>query len=188
MAEENVATRLKFFMDSEGLSNSFFADSCGIPRPTLSQLLSGRNKKISDVLVGQIHSAYPKLSILWLLFGEGAMLKMDDPLDGDAASGYAIDDLTPFDNSDDTQFYCENASENSFSRAVGNEGNKYSKEIGVNSAKNSAESLVTQLNNASKRIAELEREIMKMRAKPRKVTQITVYYDDNTFETFTSGV
>ena len=72
--EQNVATRLKLFMDNQGLSHSQFADRSSIPRPTLSQLLSGRNKKISDVLVGQIHRAFPQLSVLWLLFGEGEML------------------------------------------------------------------------------------------------------------------
>ena len=61
MNEESIATRLKVFMDSMELSHSQFADSCGIPRPTLSQLLSGRNKKISNLLVGQIHRAYPAL-------------------------------------------------------------------------------------------------------------------------------
>ena len=74
MNEESIATRLKVFMDSMELSHSQFADSCGIPRPTLSQLLSGRNKKISNLLVGQIHRAYPALSVLWLLFGEGDMI------------------------------------------------------------------------------------------------------------------
>lgn len=53
---------------------SQFADTCGIPRPTMSQILNGRNKKISDELISKIHSAYPQLSVLWLMFGEGEML------------------------------------------------------------------------------------------------------------------
>ena len=74
MNDDNVAIRLKGFIDEMGLTNSQFADQCGIPRPSLSQILTGRNKKISDVIVGQIHTAYPRLSVLWLLFGEGDML------------------------------------------------------------------------------------------------------------------
>ena len=77
MSEENVAIRLKVFIEHLGISSSLFADKCGIPRPTLSQLLNGRNKKVNDVLVGQIHAAYPDLSIVWLLFGEGSMLVSD---------------------------------------------------------------------------------------------------------------
>lgn len=45
MEEYNVAIRLKGFIESQGLTNSQFADRCGIPRPSLSQLLTGRNKK-----------------------------------------------------------------------------------------------------------------------------------------------
>ena len=59
MEEENVAIRLKLFMEKMGISNSQFADQCGIPRPSLSQLLNGRNKKLSDVIVRQIHERYP---------------------------------------------------------------------------------------------------------------------------------
>lgn len=56
------------------IANSQFADTCKIPRPTISQILNGRNKKISDELISKIHDAYPQLSVLWLMFGEGEML------------------------------------------------------------------------------------------------------------------
>lgn len=72
--ESTVATRLKHFMDFKEISITQFADTCGIPRPTLSQLLSGRNKKLSDVIVKLIHERFPELSVLWLMFGEGEML------------------------------------------------------------------------------------------------------------------
>lgn len=73
MSEDNIAIRLKFLIQKLGITNSVFADNCGISRATLSQLLTGRNKKISDVIIGQIHTAYPALSIMWLLFNEGSM-------------------------------------------------------------------------------------------------------------------
>lgn len=60
-------------MESTNLSSTQFADSCRIPRPSLSQLLSGRNKKVSDELITKIHEAFPRLSVSWLLFGEGSM-------------------------------------------------------------------------------------------------------------------
>ena len=43
----DIVSRLKFFLSHNGISNSTFADTCDIPRPTLSQLLNGRNKKVS---------------------------------------------------------------------------------------------------------------------------------------------
>lgn len=70
----DIISRLKIFLDSNGIANSQFADNCKIPRPTLSQMLNGRNKKVSDEVISKIHAAYPSLSILWLLFGEGPMV------------------------------------------------------------------------------------------------------------------
>ena len=61
-------------MNNAGISSSQFADTCDIPRPTLSQLLNGRNKKVSDEVIGKIHRAYPTLNVMWLMFGDGEML------------------------------------------------------------------------------------------------------------------
>lgn len=69
----DIVNRLKRYMEVHGIGSTQFADACRIPRPTLSQILSGRNKKISDEVISKIHNAYPRLSVLWLLFGEGQM-------------------------------------------------------------------------------------------------------------------
>lgn len=69
----DIVSRLKIFLQENGISNSLFADNCGIPRPTLSQLLNGRNKKVSDELIAKIHAAYPMLNVMWLMFGDGDM-------------------------------------------------------------------------------------------------------------------
>ena len=70
----DIVSRLKMFLEQAGISNSQFADTCDIPRPTLSQLLNGRNKKVSDEVIGKIHRAYPTLNVMWLMFGDGEML------------------------------------------------------------------------------------------------------------------
>lgn len=70
----DIVSRLKLFLDTYNIPNSQFADNCGIPRPTLSQLLNGRNKKISDEIISKIHARYPALSVMWLLFNEGSMV------------------------------------------------------------------------------------------------------------------
>ncbi|MDE6497575.1 MAG: helix-turn-helix transcriptional regulator [Muribaculaceae bacterium] len=69
----DIAGRLRHFMTEKGIASSQFADTADIPRPTLSQLLNGRNKKISNELISKIHIAYPALNVLWLMFGEGEM-------------------------------------------------------------------------------------------------------------------
>lgn len=70
----DIVTRLRQFMEYRQIPISQFADTCNIPRPTLSRLLNGRNKKVSDELITKIHEAYPALSVLWLMFGEGDMM------------------------------------------------------------------------------------------------------------------
>lgn len=69
----DIVTRLKAYMDHVDLQISQFADLAQIPRPTLSQILSGRNKKISHELLSKLHAAFPSLNINWLLFGDGEM-------------------------------------------------------------------------------------------------------------------
>ena len=169
MNDDNVAIRLKGFIDEMGLTNSQFADQCGIPRPSLSQILTGRNKKISDVIVGKINTAYPRLSVLWLLFGEGDMLV-----------------APPRENRDEENF------PNLFSEQPNNPPNvseieKYSNLNALNEGRNIAQSRINNGNQVDSKSIELQMEIEKMRKNPRKVVQITVYYDDSTFETFYPG-
>lgn len=72
----DIVQRLMTYRDYTGLTNSQFADRAGIPRPTLSQFLNGRNKRLSDDMTSKLHLAYPDLNILWLLFGEGEMVNV----------------------------------------------------------------------------------------------------------------
>lgn len=75
----DIVSRLKSFLKQNGIANSQFADTCLIPRPTLSQLLNGRNKKVSDEIITKIHVAYPELNIMWLMFGDGEMFVSAGP-------------------------------------------------------------------------------------------------------------
>ncbi len=70
----DLVSRLKKYIDHTGLPVTQFADTCSIPRPTMSQLLSGRNKKVSNELIAKLHDAFPQLNVLWLMFGQGSML------------------------------------------------------------------------------------------------------------------
>lgn len=159
MSEENIATRLKVFFDSKHLSSTQFADACGIARPSLSQILTGRNKKISDIIIGQIHRAFPELSVVWLLFGEGEMLLSDAKNCPENAEVEIIQD-----------------------QLVGISEN--SKENGVNSPSNLPNQSVNQNVASNLRIPCSQMQIAVKPEKQRKISHITVYYDDQTFETF----
>lgn len=234
MSDSNFAIRLKLFMDAVGLTPSQLADRCGIPRPSLSAILSGRNKKISDTLIGQIHSVYPQLSVLWLMFDEGDMFLSSSGLD---SSSFAIDgsksaaspsnsvntgnmeSFDPYDQSDrkysdlpDSFTYPSSGSptadrnRDSGSPASGSveDGKRGSKsefqnqkfltnrsdsaeETNLNGLESDGFEAQSGMNKGFEgdlRTIALMRQIENMRQNPRKVTQITIYYDDSTFETF----
>ena len=69
----NIVDRLKSYMDYIGMASTQFADMANIPRPTISQILNGRNRKISNEVIEKLHAGFPNLNILWLLFGDGDM-------------------------------------------------------------------------------------------------------------------
>lgn len=77
----DIVSRLKRFLQQNGIANSQFADNCQIPRPTLSQILNGRNKKVSDEVIAKIHHSYPSLNVMWLMFGDGEMFVPDANMD-----------------------------------------------------------------------------------------------------------
>lgn len=194
--EDNIAIRLKFLIQKLGITNSVFADNCGISRATLSQLLTGRNKKISDVIIGQIHTAYPALSVMWLLFNEGSMWIGDpgnivqgkdvvgsETGDGNEWNMNTSDEFGDFEPAD-FDFVEKNPSENLNFPTSGKTLDKESKENGLNEALNGGQTKRNEDFRSKIINKELRDEIENRKSKCRKVVQITIYYDDSTFESF----
>lgn len=187
MNDSTASIRLKHFMDYKGMTNSQFADCCGIPRPTLSQLLSGRNKKLSDQVLRPIHDHFPELSVLWLMFGEGDMLASVDTDfvnpqiadTGDSESSVAGSSL----KSNSVENKIVNQHPGSYSAV-----RKSSRSVDSDrSAYDSAPSECDRYedNRPGKQgVRSDETSIARAR---RSVRSVVVYYDDNTYETFVPG-
>ena len=162
MEEISIAARLKSIIEALGLSDSQFADRCSITRPTLSLLLSGKNKKISDIMLSQIHDAFPNVSILWLLFGEGEMFKKDENREKSSS----------------------NLNEDPFFKNRDTDDKEELNLVNVKQLENIIQDVInktfTSSFNSLERIIQKSQEI----SLQRKVSKITVYYDDSTFETF----
>lgn len=62
--------RVKQVIESNAFTPSRFADHIGVPRATISHILSGRNKPSLEV-VQKILDAFPDLSAEWLVKGKG---------------------------------------------------------------------------------------------------------------------
>lgn len=226
MSADNIAIRLKLLIRDLDITNSEFADKCGFSRATLSQLLTGRNKKISDVMISLIHDTYPDLSILWLLFDEGPMWLGDKDHSGQSESGAAAEshndnpgqhnfangpaddvgdifddpayhtvqteDPPPYGsdkqyrhNSDRTAgFRAENRREDSKFADNGTVSVSRDKENPLNPACHDTQVDEKLLVEAKLKIANLQNEIESIKSRIKKIDHITVYFDDQTFQSF----
>lgn len=187
----DIVSRLKDFLSYINIPSTQFADNCGIPRPSFSQLLSGRNKKVSNELIGKIHEAYPMLSILWLMFGQGDMLvenstqfsqsqnssnfkisnaQVDDSQDGDVEIDFS-------DNF--TQKSSENFEGASIEFSVAGQDKS-------NASRSETFSAASESENLSKGKSG-NGVVAPITLNPgcaKKIVNIIVYYNDNSFESF----
>ncbi len=62
--------RIKHILEQKNLTPSRFADQIGIPRSTISHILSGRNKPSLEVMQ-KIINAFPDIPMEWLIIGKG---------------------------------------------------------------------------------------------------------------------
>ena len=173
----DIVTRLKYFLNHESVAITQFADNCKIPRPTLSQLLNGRNKKVSDELISKIHDAYPKLSILWLMFGEGKMINDKAP----------NNTQNTFAQQTDNPLIAEQAiPQINFESDLS--------EITTNTQKNSENSPFSGIKSSPLELTSSGEIPNGENSNPfnpftkKRIVNIIVYYDDNSFESFTPGI
>ncbi len=177
----DIITRLKLFLEQNGISNSQFADTCEIPRPTLSQLLNGRNKKVSDEVISKIHAAYPALNIMWLMFGDGDMFVASDPV------ASALEQSQNLSKTPQSSGGFMGSAVNSPSPRAGGK-----MQPTINFGDEQKESKNAQGSSLSDTIQNLAMAAGGARslsssgsARGRRITSILIFYDDNSFEAIT---
>lgn len=69
--------RLLQFLQAENISQTQLADTLGVARGGVSNILSGRNRPGYDFLESLLLH-YPSLNLEWLLTGKGRMYKGED--------------------------------------------------------------------------------------------------------------
>ncbi|MHA8105980.1 helix-turn-helix transcriptional regulator [Aquirufa sp. 5-AUSEE-100C1] len=89
----NLSEKIELLIKRKQLSASQFADKLGIPRSSISHILSGRNKPSLDV-VQKILRVFPEISAEDLLFEDrslGASLGVSSPKESAATSPSLFD-------------------------------------------------------------------------------------------------
>ena len=153
-------------MERTKLTQQEFANKTGISAPNLSSIFTGRTNP-TNKHVQAIHAAFPDVSINWLLFGEGEPYISSAATDSNpnhiSSSGEAGDDvMTPLFPSDSVS-------------APNSEGGFLTHNATVASQKLLEDKLLKKL---------LEHKASETEIVPRKITEIRVFFDDGTYETF----
>lgn len=186
----DIVERLIAYRNYTGYTNSQFADLANIPRPTLSQFLNGRNKRLSDDMTSKLHQAFPDLNILWLLFGEGDMLTDQNikisEANIDENSDFFITDIPDYKESNVSKSVSENLTDSQANRK--NQANSFKK-----NGEDPFETLKHEDFNENEGANFFAgQSCQKMSEAPvvptdpsKRIKSIMVFYSDNSYEIFT---
>ena len=150
-----IKDRIRMIMEREKVPPKVFAKTIGVQQSTLSHILNGRNKPSLDVIM-KVHQKYDYVNLEWLLYGEGEMMVSEE------------ETSFPSSNSDYLpSLFDENLINSSKEPAIP----ENRKEIALETVQKAPKEIVKQ-------------EIIYKERPPRKITEIRIFFDDNTYETF----
>lgn len=152
----SIKDRFKMIMDREKLTAGAFAESIGVAQATISHILGPRNKYPSTEVILRLHQRYNDINLEWLLTGKGNMSNEMEMSDSSENNGF-----------DYPLFAAENPE--NLSGGAGETENR--KEIASGLPQKAPKEIVKQ-------------EIIYKERPPRRITEIRIFFDDNTYETF----
>lgn len=154
--------RIRQIMESQHMTQQLFADYIGKSPATLSSIFTGRTRPTIEV-VEAIKKKIPNINTDWLMFGSGEMYLLDETPHLDALS-------SPHEGTDPSLF-------------------NPNPMLDFDQSSVSASQNVIQtpsINNSVKTTrSEIVRDEVKYVDKPqRRIMEIRVFYDDQTYDTF----
>ncbi|MDE7457055.1 MAG: helix-turn-helix domain-containing protein [Prevotella sp.] len=151
--------RIRMIMEDRHMTQQVFADFLQQAPATLSSIFNGRTRPTLNI-VESIKSKIPDISVEWLLFGVGDMYISHSQPVVDTPSDTPLSGQEPMLNFD-----------TSISQVPAGQPKAHPASQFQQSVRNTPAEHVRQ-------------EIKIVDKEPRKVTEIRVYYDDQTYETF----
>ena len=146
--------RLQQFLSAENITQAQFADIIGVARASVSHILAGRNKPGFDFILGMARH-YPDLNLEWLITGKGRMYK----------EGSAVNER-PAPASEPSGLFVDDTVEQAEDSVV------------YEDAHSDINTSDTDINTVQQ---EVKQEV-KTAFRPRSVSRIVVFYDDNTYQ------
>lgn len=159
-----IKDRIKLIMDKENMIAGTFADSIGVQQSTLSHVINGRNRPSLDVVM-KVHQKYTYVNLEWLLYGNGEMMNehissSEGPISSTTTNIYSSGHDLP-------SLFDQNL-KNTDVEPVMRENRK-------------GMPLETPVLDTKPSVIQ---EIKYIEKSPRKITEIRIFFDDNTYETF----
>ena len=155
--------RIRQIMESQHMTQQVFADYIGQSPATLSSIFNGRTRPTLNI-VEAIKKKIPNISTDWLMFGSGDMYLPDFPQDDTLQTG--SDQGSEYTPSTQNPMFDFDAS--------------------PSPTPQNAPSTASNLNGVRSTRLDFEHKEVKTIDKPaRRITEIRVFYDDQTWETFT---
>ena len=146
--------RITQIMQKEEMTAAQFAEKIGLSPSSLSHILNGRNNPSLDVVM-KIHKACSYVNLPWLIYGEG---EMEGQPETPQSEEIGVSGISIFD-------------ESAFFTPEGTDERENRKEIASKSSVFAPKEIV--------------REEIKYVEKPaRKITEIRIFFDNGTYETF----
>lgn len=153
-----IKDRINLIMENENMKSGTFAESLGMIQSTLSHILTGRNKPSLEVIM-KIHKKYSHISLEWLLYGTGEMMAKQQ------------NQSSPISSSVSRDVYPSLFDQNPVNQPNPTSEPKYRKEMPLEVPEKAPKDTVIQ-------------EIKYIERPPRKITEIRIFFDDNTYEIF----
>lgn len=157
--------RIRQIMESQHMTQQVFADYIGVGAATLSSIFNGRTRPTLNI-VEAIKKKIPNISTDWLMFGSGDMFlpAPGDPVGVDKGDTGSPDDMFSVSSSSSQMLLFDDSPSPTPQNVV-------TQHLQTNSVRNTH--------------PEINRAEVKFIDKPqRRVKEIRVFYDDQTWETF----
>ena len=151
----DIKDRIKLLMEHEQMTSAAFAEQIGVAQATISHTLGDRNKYPSTDFIMKLHDRFNYISLDWLLTGKGNMIEGENhSTNVNTERNHSL-----FDN--------ENA-EITHKHSVSSENRK---EMALGIPVSTSQNIVIQQVESKKTIE-------------KKITEIRVFFDDNTYQIF----
>jgi len=158
--------RLIQLLDLEQLSPSKFADLIGVQRSSVSHVISGRNNPSFDFIQKTLR-AFPGLNAEWLILGNGTMYEQMGRPTGAT--------LFEAPEEQDKDLFPENLTDEGTDAELSEDSKVLEHE----------QKTITEFQEGPQNQEDIPGEIPSESHVERKVVQVMIFYEDNTFKTFT---